>query len=164
VRGVRSGLPVNECMQIIANESPKPVCDEFRLIVEGQFVGMDMEQCLDRMFERMPTPEVNFFAIVLTIQAKTGGNLSEALANLSKVLRARKQLRAKVQAMSAEAKAGALIIGSLPFLVGFGLYMISSEYIELLFTHKIGHIMLIASAVWMSLGILVMRQMINFKI
>lgn len=164
VRGVRSGLPVNECLQIISNEAPKPVCDEFRMLVESQYVGMDLDQALERLYERMPTAEVNFFSIVLNIQRKTGGNLAEALSNLSKVLRERKQLRAKVQSMSAEAKAGALIIGSLPPLVGTALFFISDDYMNLLFETTIGHFLLGGSAVWMLTGVLVMRAMINFKI
>lgn len=164
IRGVKAGLPLNDCMQIIARESPPPVSEEFRMVVDGQRLGMTLEEALDRLYKRMPTPEVNFFSIVLAIQAKTGGNLSEALRNLSSVLRARKQLRAKVQSMSAEAKTGALIIGSLPFLVGFAMYSISPKYMDTLLYTQIGHIVLFGCFVWMSFGGLMMRQMINFKI
>ncbi len=102
VRGVKAGLPLNECLKIISNESPEPVGPEFRQIVEGLKVGVTLEDGLKRMYERMPIPEVNFFQIVLTIQQKTGGNLSEALGNLSGVLRDRKRLHGKIQALSSE--------------------------------------------------------------
>jgi tight adherence protein B len=115
------------------------------------------------MYDSMPTAEVNFFGIVMTIQQKTGGNLSEALGNLAGVLRDRKRLQGKIKAMSSEAKASAMIIGSLPPAVGTMVYLTTPAYISLLFTEKAGNLMLFGCAVWMGLGILVMRTMINFK-
>ena len=110
----------------------------------------------------MPVPEANFFGIVIFIQQKTGGNLSEALGNLSKVLRDRKKMKAKINAMSMEAKASGAIIASLPIVVMILVYLTSPQYISLLWTEKLGNMMLMGSAIWMSLGILVMRKMINF--
>lgn len=163
VRGVKSGLPLNECLKIIANEAQQPVAEEFGLVTDGQKVGLPLDQSLQKLFERMPVAEVNFFMIVLVIQQSSGGNLSEALGNLSEVLRTRKQMRAKIQAMSSEAKASAAIIGSLPPGVAALVYMTSPDYMITLFTSEPGHIMLGLSAVWMSTGILVMRKMINFN-
>jgi tight adherence protein B len=163
VRGVKAGLPLNDCLKVIASESPDPVGPEFNTLVEGQKVGVPLEQGLRRMYERMPLPEVNFFAIVLTIQQKTGGNLSEALGNLALVLRDRKRMKGKIQAMSSEAKASAAIIGSLPFAVMMLVYLSSPSYIMLLFSEKLGNFMLLGSGLWMSCGILVMKKMINFK-
>jgi tight adherence protein B len=163
VRGVKSGLPLNECLKIIAKEAQQPVAEEFGLVTDGQKVGLPLDQSLKKLFERMPVAEVNFFMIVLIIQQSSGGNLSEALGNLSEVLRTRKQMRAKIQAMSSEAKASAAIIGSLPPGVAALVYMTSPDYMITLFTSEPGHIMLGLSAVWMSTGILVMRKMINFN-
>lgn len=163
VRGVKSGLPLNECLKIIANEAAQPVRGEFTLVTDGQKVGIPLDQSLQKLFERMPIAEVNFFMIVLVIQQSAGGNLSEALGNLSEVLRTRKQMRAKIQAMSSEAKASAMIIGSLPPGVAGLVYITSPEYMITLFTTQPGHIMLALSAVWMSSGVLVMRKMINFN-
>jgi tight adherence protein B len=162
VRGVRSGLPVGECLSIIANESPEPVSGVFREIVDGQRRGMQLEQALDRAHETMPTPEIRFFNIVLTIQSQTGGNLAETLSNLSSVLRARKKMRDKVQALSSEAKTSAMIIGSLPFLITLVLTFINFGYISLLFTEDLGQLLILGSLIWMSLGVFIMRQMINF--
>lgn len=164
VRGTRSGLPVGECLRIIGRELPDPVGYEFRMLVEAQRVGMTIDQALDRALERMPTTELKFFAIVLVIQQQTGGNLATTLDNLSTVLRARKRLHDKIQALSSEAKASASIIGSLPFLVGSILWLINPDYLGLLFTTNTGTYMLTGGGMWMGLGILVMRQMINFKI
>ena len=163
VRGVKSGLPLNDCLKVIASEASDPVGPEFRNIVEGLKVGVTLEDGLRRMYDRMPLPEVNFFQIVLTIQQKTGGNLSEALSNLSGVLRDRKRLQGKIQALSSEAKASAMIIGSLPIIVAFVVYLTTPDYIALLFTERFGNFLLMCCVIWMSVGIFVMRKMINFK-
>jgi len=162
VRGVKSGLPLNDCLNIIARESPDPVGPEFLEIVDAQRAGIPLAQCLDNMFERMPLAEVNFFAIVLSIQQKSGGNLSEALGNLAKVLRERKKMLGKIQAMSQEAKSSAAIIGFLPFGIMGAVYATSPDYISLLWTDPTGNVLLAGSAVWMLTGILVMKKMIAF--
>jgi tight adherence protein B len=162
VRGIKSGLPLPDCLQIIANESPEPVKSEFIDLVEQQKVGVPLSRAFERMYERMPLQEVNFFAIVIAIQAQTGGNLAEALGNLSQVLRDRYRLQAKVRAFSAEAKASALIIGALPPCVMLLVYITTPDYIGILFHERLGNVMLIASGAWMLIGILLMRKMINF--
>jgi tight adherence protein B len=163
VRSVRSGLPTNEALKIVARESPEPVGGEFNRLVEGLKVGVTLEQGCKRMYESMPTAEVSFFGIVMTIQQKSGGNLSEALSNLSGVLRDRKRLQGKIKAMSSEAKASAMIIGSLPPAVMGIVYVTTPAYISLLFTERTGNLILAGCGLWMSAGIFVMRKMINFK-
>jgi tight adherence protein B len=163
VRGVKSGLPLNECLNIIARESPEPLCSEFREVVDQQRVGVTVKECFERMMERVPLAEVRFFGIVIGIQQSAGGNLSEALGNLSGVLRDRKTMAAKVQALSAEAKASAAVLGSLPFIVMLLVYITTPDYIALLWQKQYGQFMLLASAFWMSCGLLMMRKMINFK-
>lgn len=163
VRGLRSGLPLNEAMKIIASETGDPVGPEFTEIVEGQRLGISVDQGMERMVERMPLSEVNFLSIVMTIQSKTGGNLSEALSNLSRVLRDRKKMKAKVRAVSQEAKSSAGIIGSLPFLLVGALTVINPTYLNALFHTSMGNMLLIGSGIWMTIGVLVMRQMINFQ-
>ncbi len=162
IRGIKSGLPVGECMNIIAHESPDPVGHEFRLFTESQRLGLELEDALERAVERMPTPEMKFFAIVMSIQRQTGGNLAETLGNLSRVLRDRKKMADKVKALSSEATATAAIIGSLPFIMTGLLFLTSPEYIMELFTNDLGHIMIIGSFALMGTGIYIMKQMINF--
>jgi tight adherence protein B len=164
IRGIRSGLPVGECLAIIGREMPEPVGQEFRLLVEGQKIGISIDELLRRGLERMPTSEYKFFAIVLQIQQSTGGNLADTLENLSKVLRARKKMKDKVQALSSEAKSSAAIIGSLPFGVMALIYFTNPEFLMPLFTTTVGHYLMIVAAVWMSIGVGVMMKMINFKI
>ena len=163
VRSVKSGLPTNEALKIVAREMPQPVSGEFDKLVEGLKVGVTLDKGVRRMYERMPTAEVNFFGIVMTIQSRTGGNLSEALSNLSTVLRDRKRLQGKIRAMSSEAKASAMIIGSLPPSVALMVYISSPNYILPLFTTHAGNLMLAACVLWMSCGIFVMQRMISFK-
>jgi len=163
VRSVRSGLPVNEALKIVGKESPEPVGSEFRALLDGLKIGVPLDQGLKRMHDNMPTPEVSFFAIVMSIQLKSGGNLSEALSNLSGVLRDRKRLQGKIKAMSSEAKASAGIIGSLPVVVATLVYLTTPSYIMLLFSERMGNVMLVGCAIWMSIGIAVMRKMISFK-
>lgn len=163
VRGIRSGLPVGDCLKIIAKESPPPLSNEFSRLVESLSMGMTMEQGLERMYERMPTNELRFFTIVLAIQSKTGGNLAEALANLSSVLRARKLMREKIKALSSEATASAFIIGSLPPGVMILITLSTPSYMKMMFTDPRGNLMLLGGAIWMSMGIYIMRRMINFK-
>ena len=164
VRGIRSGLPVGECLNIIARESPEPVAGVFRELVEAQRLGLNLEQALARAEELMPTSEMKFFNIVLGIQQQTGGNLAETLSNLSSILRARKKMGDKVKALSSEARSSAMIIGSLPFLMTALLWLVSPEYIGLLFSDDTGKVMILAGLAWMSIGVFVMKQMVSFEI
>lgn len=163
VRGVKAGLPLNECLQIISRESPEPVAGEFREVVNEQRMGVPLSEALDRMAERMPIPETRFFAIVIAIQQQAGGNLSEALGNLAGVLRDRAKLAMKVQAMSAEAKAGAMVLGSLPPAVAVMISFLSPKYLVPLFYTTMGNFVILAGLLWMFMGILVMKKMISFK-
>jgi tight adherence protein B len=162
VRGVKAGLPLLDCMKMITAEAPEPLRSEFKSIVETQAIGIPLGEAVGKLYERMPVAEANFFAIVISIQQKAGGNLSEALGNLSRVLRDRKKMKGKIKAMSQEAKASASIIGALPIAVMTLVGITSPDYIKLLYTEPLGNLMLVASACWMTIGVLVMKKMINF--
>ena len=162
VRGIKAGLPLIDSMRLISLESPEPVRSEFRTIMETQSIGMPIGEACAKLYERIPIAEANFFGIVITIQQKAGGNLSEALGNLSRVLRDRKKMKGKIQAMSMEAKASASIIGSLPIAVGTLVWLTSPDYIELLWLTSLGRMMIAGCAMWMAIGVFVMKQMINF--
>ena len=162
VRGIKAGLPLFDSIKVVAADAPEPLKSEFMAIIETQAIGMPLGDACARLYERMPVPEANFFGIVIAIQQKSGGNLSEALGNLSKVLRDRKKMAEKIQAMSMEAKASAGIIGSLPPIVMLLVYLSTPDYISLLWTHPTGQLMLCGCLVWMSIGVFVMKKMINF--
>jgi tight adherence protein B len=162
VRAIKSGLPLNDGLRLIASEAKEPVKTEFRRIIEQQQLGISIPEAAGRLYENMPCQEANFFGIVIQIQAQAGGNLSEALGNLSRVIRDRKKMKAKVGALSMEAKASAAIIGALPFIVTLLVYLSSPSYIMVLFTSSTGNMMLVGGLMWMSIGIMVMKKMINF--
>jgi tight adherence protein B len=162
VRGVKAGLPLGDCLRIIGTEASEPVRSEFRMISETQAMGLSLGEAVDRIAQRVPVTEANFFAIVINIQSKAGGNLSEALGNLSRVLRERKKMKGKIGAMSMEAKASAAIIGAVPFVVVGLLYVSSPTYVSLLWTTNHGIIVTCAAIVWMGIGIVMMKKMITF--
>ncbi len=162
VRGVKAGLPLVDCLRIISMEAQEPIRSEFKSILEDQTLGVPLDQAVQRLPERIPLAEANFFGIVIALQSRTGGSLSEALGNLSKVLRERRKMQAKIKAVSSEAKASAGIIGSLPVVVTLLIYLTSPAYITLLFTTLTGNVVLAVSGFWMLIGTLVMRKMINF--
>jgi tight adherence protein B len=162
VRGIKAGLPLLDSMKLIATEAQEPIRSEFRGIIETQTIGIPLGEACLRLYERIPVAEANFFGIVVSIQQRAGGNLSEALGNLSRVLRDRKKMKGKIKAMSQEAKASAAIIGSLPIIVMALVWFTSPGYIQLLWTAPTGRVMLACSGIWMSIGIFVMRKMINF--
>ena len=164
VRGIQSGLPLGECISIIGRESPEPISGEFRTVVESTRLGLNLQQGLERAVTRMPVPEFKFFAIVLSIQQETGGNLAETLSNLSGILRDRKAMKDKIKAMSAEARTTAMVIGCLPFLMGGLLYLSSPDYLMLLFTTSGGNLAIFSGFLSMVIGSMVMAKMINFKL
>ncbi len=162
VRGVKSGLPLNDSIKIVAKEVKEPVRSEFARVLDAQAVGKSTDEAVKMIYQRVPLSEVNFFVVVINVQQQAGGNLSEALSNLARVLRDRKKMKAKVKAMSSEAKASAMIIGSLPFIVAGLVTLVTPNYLEPLFTTTVGYICLGVAAVMMSLGVFIMNRMIQF--
>lgn len=162
VRGVKSGMPLADCIRVVAFEGQEPVRSEFATVLDDQSLGLPVQEAIQRMAERVFLPETNFLSIVITIQSRSGGNLTEALGNLSTVLRERKKMTAKIRAMSAEAKASGWIIGALPVIVASLLFVTSPEYISLLFTTMTGNVVLAVSGFWMLTGVLIMHKMIHF--
>jgi tight adherence protein B len=162
VRGVKSGLPLNDSIRLVAKEAKEPVKSEFQRVLDQQSVGKSMAEAVPILFERVPVPEVYFFIVVITVQQQAGGNLSEALGNLARVLRSRKAMKLKIKAMSSEAKASAGIIGSLPFIVAILVSLTSPTYLLPLVTTTTGELWLGIAAVMLTLGVLVMRKMVAF--
>ena len=164
VRGVKTGMTVAECLSIVGKEMPDPIGVEFRYITESIQMGVTLEDCLNRLVNRVPTNEARFFAIVLITQQTTGGNLAETLAKLSGILRDRKKMRDKIKALSSEAKSSAGIIGAMPFAVAGVLSFTAPDYVSLLITTNAGNWCLVIGACSFAIGIAVMRKMINFEI
>lgn len=164
VRGVKSGLPLNDSMRLVAREAKEPIKSDFQRVLDQQSVGMTIQEAVITLYERVPLPEVNFFIVVITVQAQAGGNLSEALGNLARVLRNRKKMKAKVKAMSSEAKASAGIIGSLPIIVAILVSLTTPGYLLPMIQTPIGNLMLGIAAILMFLGGFIMNRMIQFDV
>lgn len=164
VRLLKAGMPVGEAISMVSREYTGPVGDEMSKVYDEQKIGIPLAEACQHAAERMPITEMQMFATGITIQQQTGSSLSEILLNLAKVIRARFRLRRKVQALSAEAKASAMIIGSLPVVVCLGMSFINPDYMYPLFSTIKGKMFLYGSIGWMMCGVLIMRQMINFKI
>lgn len=164
VRLLQAGMPITEAVAMVSREFEGPVRDEMMRIYENQKVGVPLGEAALQMARRIPLPEVHMFATALQIQSETGSSLSEVLSNLSAVIRARFRLKRKIKALSLEAKASAAIIAALPILVSLGLYLVNEPYISLLFTLPKGKLLLSGAIFWMCCGILIMRQMINFRV
>ncbi|MBE1526085.1 tight adherence protein B [Sphingopyxis sp. OAS728] len=164
VRGLKSGLPVTETFQIVSQELPGPVGEEFKGIIERIRIGNTMEAALQESANMLGTPEFQFFCITIQIQRETGGNLAETLANLSDVLRKRAQMKLKIRAMSSEAKASAYIVGSLPFFVFGVVWSVNPSYLAGFFHEERLIIAGLGGLVWMSIGAGIMAKMVNFEI
>ena len=162
-RGLKSGLPIGECIKIVSNETAEPVRSEFKQLSQDLALGLPMEIAIHRFADRVPLRETNYFATVIGSQSKTGGSLSEALTNLSKILRDRRNMREKVRALSSEAIASATIIGAIPFIVGGIVFFSSPDYLALLFQTRAGLITLIFSGLWMIVGIFIIYKMVHFE-
>jgi tight adherence protein B len=164
VRGLKSGLPVGETLNVVAKEVPGPVGDEFKMVTEKIKIGKTMEDALQETADRLGTAEFQFFVITLAIQRETGGNLAETLANLADVLRKRAQMKLKIKAMSSESKASAYIVGSLPFFVFGMVWMVNQKYLAGFFYEPRLIVAGLIGAVWMSMGVFIMSKMISFEI
>lgn len=164
VRLLQAGMPISEAVAMVSREYTGPIKEEMLRVYENQKVGIPLGEAAHQMAERIPLTEVHMFATALQIQSETGSSLSEVLMNLAAVIRARFRLKRKVRALSSEAKASAAIIAALPVVVCLGLYLVRPEYIGILFTTPMGKTFLTGAVVWMLIGVLIMRQMINFKV
>src|SRR5687768_3837025 len=164
VRGLRSGLPITETLGIVAAEISGPVGVEFRSVADKMKIGRTMEVALQETADRLGTAEFQFFVITLAIQRETGGNLAETLSNLADVLRKRAQMKLKIRAMSAESKASAYIVGSLPFVVFTLVWFINPNYMGGFFTDERLIVAGLGGMVWMAIGGFIMAKMVNFEI
>ncbi len=164
VRGVKAGLPLNDSMRLVAKEAKEPIKSDFQKVLDQQSMGKTIQEAVVTLYERVPRAEVNFFVVVIGVQAQSGGNLSEALGNLGRVLRNRKKMQMKVKAMSSEAKASAGIIGSLPIIVAILVSLTTPTYLLPLIETQIGQICLGVAITLMFLGGFIMNRMVQFEI
>jgi len=164
VRGIRSGLPATEALKTIGEEIEDPVGIEFRQVTDQMKIGVAMDEAMWTTAKRLAIPEFNFLVISLSIQQETGGNLAEILEKLSDMVRRREQMRLKVKAMSSEARASGMIIGSLPFIMAAIISFINPGYMNTLFSDPRGWVMIGMGLTSLLIGLGVMSKMIKFEI
>ncbi len=164
VRGLRSGLPVIESVNVVAREMEKPIGVEFTTIADAVKFGQTLEEALIDAVPRIDTAEFKFFVVALSVQRETGGNLAETLENLSDVLRKRRQMKKRIKAMASEPKASAWILGCLPFIMFALIYFVNTGYVSQLFTDPRGHTLITAGLISQSIGIAIMAKMVRFEI
>jgi tight adherence protein B len=164
IRLLKSGMPITEAIAMTSREYTGPIGQEMTKVYEDQKVGDTLPEAVQKMTFRVPLAEVKMFSTAVTIQTQTGSSLSEVLQNLSGVIRQRFRLKRKVQALSAEAKISAGIIGCLPVVVMGSMYWLNREYIELLWITNTGKMLTYGALTWMSIGVFIMKGMINFRV
>ena len=164
VRGIRSGLPATEAMNTIGEEIADPVGTEFRQVCDQIRIGVNLDEALWASAKRLRIPEFNFLVISMAIQQETGGNLAEILEKLAEMVRRREQMRLKIKAMSSEARASAMIIGSLPFIMGIIISLVNPTYLQPLFSDPRGMMMVGVGLTSLLIGLGVMAKMVRFEI
>jgi tight adherence protein B len=160
-RAVRAGLPVFEAMEVASREITAPVGTELHRTIEEMRIGVDVEEALQRTADRIRVPDFRFFVVALTLQRRTGGGLAETLANLSSIIRRRKEIRVKARALTAESKASAVVLGVLPFAVGALLFFLNPGLMSVLFYDPRGRFMLGMALLSLAIGIAVMAFIIR---
>jgi tight adherence protein B len=161
VRAVRVGIPVSEAIRVVAHEAAKPTCFEFARLADDVAIGSPLDEALRNMAERNGVPEYRFFATALSLQAQTGGGISETLENLADVIRKRVAARARGKALAAEARTSALVLSVLPVLALATLWLMNPDYVAVLFDTEPGHMILASAALLLTVGTFVMRTMIH---
>jgi tight adherence protein B len=160
-RAVRAGLPVFEAMEVASREIVAPVGTELERTIEEMRIGVDIDEALQHTADRIRVPDFRFFVVALTLQRRTGGGLAETLANLSSIIRRRKEIRLKARALTAESKASATVLGVLPFAVGALLFFLNPRMMSVLFDDPRGRFMLGMALSSLAIGIGVMAFIIR---
>lgn len=158
---LKAGHSIMASFKMVAEEMADPVGEEFDRVVDEINFGRDLDSTLRNFSRRIDSPELKFFVTSVIIQRETGGNLVELLGRISAIIRKKFRFREKVKALTGEGKASAMILVALPFCVAALLSVLNPEYVRLLFTDQIGHFLMIAGAVLMSIGSFIMYKLVQ---
>jgi tight adherence protein B len=163
-RAVRAGHALPLGIQLLAEEMPDPVASEFRLVHEQVSFGIALPQALAGLCERVPLTDYRYFAVSVLIQRQSGGNLTEVLGNLSKLIRERLKLNARIRVLSSEGRLSAWTLALLPFVLGALLYYVNPTFMRPLWTDPIGIRMLRVLLSMMLLGVIVLRHIVRIRV
>ena len=164
VRSLRSGLPLNDGLQVAAVELSDPLRTEFVRLLDDLNIGLNIKEALHRLAVRLPIPAVEFFTIIVSMQSNSGGNLAEGLSNLADTLRSRKSLEGAIKTGSSEAKSSSLIIGMMPILFFVFMSLVNYPFVSVLYETTTGNLILTGTVLWMAVGVIVMRLMIKIEV
>jgi tight adherence protein B len=160
-RAVEAGLPVLDAMEVAAREIAAPVGSEVQRTIEEMRIGIDLNEAMQHTAERVRVPDFRFFAVAIKLQRRTGGSLAETLANLSAVIRRRKEIRLKARALSSESKSSALVLTLLPFVVGGIMFLVNRELVSVLLVDPRGRFMMGWAFMGLVAGVMTMAVMIK---
>ncbi len=163
-RSMRAGLHISESLRIIVREGQEPLRSEFQIVADEQAIGSTLSEALTRLSVRIPVEETQFLSLAISLQAGEGGGLAETLSSLAHTMRERRKLVNKIQAMTAEARASAMLLASLPYIGLFINFLIEPEKTSLLWTTFAGQMVLLGGTIWVLIGFLVMKQLQVIKV
>jgi tight adherence protein B len=164
IRALRAGHAFSSGLHMVGEEMPEPIAGEFRIVRDEINFGVAMQQALLNLSERIPLTDLRYFVVAVLIQRESGGNLTEALGNLSRLVRERLKFMAKVRVLSAEGRLSAWVLGIMPFALAGALTVLNPKFIMPLWTDPIGIIIIRYTLVLMVIGALILRKIVNFRI
>lgn len=163
-RAVRAGHAFTTALELIANELSEPVSGEFRKLFEEQKFGLPLRDALLNLAERVPIVDVKFFVTAVMLQRETGGNLAEILDKLSYVIRERFKILRQVRVYTAQGRLTMMILMALPPLLVLMLMFVNRDFISILFTDPIGHVLLAVGIIFQTIGFFLIRKIINIQV
>jgi tight adherence protein B len=160
VRCVRVGIPMGEALRTVSRDALEPTKTEFGILADKVSIGIALDVALRELSVRIKLTEYQFFATALTLQARSGGGITQTLETLAEVIRKRVGLKARGYALTAEARTSAMILSVLPFVAGGAIFVMQRDYIILLFDTKSGQACLATAILLMGMGMGIIRYMI----
>jgi len=164
IRAAQAGVPVTQAIRSVGDEFGWPIGPEFRRMGDSLYLGQDMAVVMDEAEARIQLPEFSFLSVCLLLQRETGGSLSETLTNLAGVVRARRDLRLKTKALTAEGRLAGGMISALPFIIILMLWSINREYLMMLFDTEAGNTLLTVAAIMLIIGVAAIRKLSRMEI
>jgi tight adherence protein B len=158
---LKSGFSFRQALQIIAQEMPSPICDEFELLNQELNWGLPVPEAMLNLAKRMPNDYVNLFVTAISIQNEVGGSLSDILSKIAEAIRNKEELRGEIKVLTAQGKASGVIVGMLPFAISFFVFMVNPAYISQLFITPIGLFMVVAALTMEMVGVMAIKIIVN---
>lgn len=164
IRMLRAGLPISAAIRAVADEPSPPVDAVFRMLADQMDIGIPLDAALAAAGQRIEIPDFRFFTVAVALQAATGGNLTTTLDILSEIIRKRRTMRLKAQAVTAEVRMTAYILAAIPLVIVAGLLAINPGYLSPMVNDPRGRMLVAIAISSLTIGFLTMRQMMRHAI